>query len=47
MPELETSKLLSVLSDMPKELLEGFTGYGADTGVYGRHISYMRVFVMS
>ena len=32
MPELETSKLLTVLSEMPKELLEGYTGYAADTG---------------
>lgn len=33
MPELETSKLLSVLSEMPKELLEGFAGYAPDSGV--------------
>lgn len=37
MPELETSKLLSVLSEMPKELLEGYTGYTADTGEPGMH----------
>ena len=33
MPELETSKLLTVLSEMPKELLEGFAGgYTVDSG---------------
>lgn len=32
MPDLETSKLVSVLAEMPKELLEGYSGYNPRAG---------------
>lgn len=43
MPELETSKLLSVLAEMPKELLEGYAGYAAESGTELVHEAFIVV----